>query len=244
MAADREVPGCSVVVPVYNEADNIERLLHEIYRAAGALGRTFEVILVDDGSTDRSLEIMVSNLASHPGLRVLTFERNAGQSAALAAGFDAARGDVFLTMDADLQNDPADFSRLLEALEGCDVVVGWRRVRHDSLVKRITSRVGNRIRNWLTHEDIADTGCSLKAFRREAARAIVLFDGMHRFMPTLCRMRGFRVAQVEVGHRPRLYGRTKYGVFDRLRVTVPDLMAVRWMQKRALNYRAREVEHP
>ncbi len=244
MVADIEIPRYSVIVPVYNEADNIERLLYEIGQAAQALDGTCEVILVDDGSTDGSLAIMTSHLSTFPALRVLTSEKNAGQSAALAAGFAAARGEIFLMLDADLQNDPADFPRLLRALQGYDVAVGWRRVRHDSLAKQITSKIGNRVRNWLTHEHIVDTGCSLKAFRREAARAIVFYDGMHRFMPTLCRMRGFTVTQVEVDHRPRLHGRTKYGVFDRLRATVPDLMAVRWMQKRTPQYSVREVERP
>ncbi|MEJ2368997.1 MAG: glycosyltransferase, partial [Acidobacteriota bacterium] len=175
-------------------------------------------------------------------LRILAFAHNCGQSAALDAGFKAARGNVVVTMDGDLQNDPRDIPRLMEALEKADVVVGWRGHRRDSLVKRWTSRAGNHIRNLLTHEKIRDTGCSLKAFRRNVLEEIKLFKGMHRFLPTLARMGGFSVVEIKVNHRPREHGKTKYGIFDRLWVTVPDLFAVRWMQRRSLRYEVRE-EH-
>jgi dolichol-phosphate mannosyltransferase len=244
MAADNVTPRYSVIVPVFNEADNLQPLLLEIRDTMDSLAEPYEVVFVDDGSTDGSLTVMKALRRDHAPVRVLAFEKNEGQSAALAAGFGAARGRVFLTMDADLQNDPGDIPRLLSALEGYDVAVGWRHERRDNLVKRITSKVGNAIRNRLTHEQIADTGCSLKAFRREAARSIPFFNGMHRFMPTLCRMRGFSVTQVKVNHRPRVHGKTKYGVVDRLRATVPDLLAVRWMQKRALHYEVHEESEP
>lgn len=240
MPAEEGAPRYSLIVPVYNEAGNLESLLSETGRVMAGMGDAYEIVFVDDGSTDGSLSVLKSFVPGHPEVRILVFEKNAGQSAALAAGFRAARGDVFVTMDADLQNDPGDIPRLLKALERFDVVVGWRWERRDNLVKRITSRVGNAVRNRLTHEDVADTGCSLKAFHRDAARSIAFFDGMHRFLPTLCRMRGFSVTQVKVNHRPRVHGKTKYGVLDRLLVTVPDLFAVRWMQKRALRYKVRE----
>jgi glycosyltransferase involved in cell wall biosynthesis len=240
MAAEDIAPRYSLIVPVYNEADSLKSLLAEIRNTMDSLGDPYEVLFVDDGSTDCSLPVMKSLLRDYPVVRILVFEKHAGQSAALAAGFEAARGRVFLTLDADLQNDPRDIPRLLSALKGYDVAVGWRHERRDNLVKRITSKVGNAVRNRLTHEQIADTGCSLKAFRRETCRSIPFFDGMHRFMPTLCRMRGFTVTQVKVNHRPRVHGKSKYGVVDRLLVTIPDLMAVRWMQKRALHYRAHE----
>ena len=233
-------PSFSLVVPVYNEEDNLPILLREMEAAMEPLGEPYEVVFVDDGSTDGSLKVLRELAAAHPAVRVLVFERNAGQSAALEAGFASARGRVVVTLDADLQNDPADIPLLLAQLDRFDVAVGWRHRRQDSLVKKVTSRVGNRARNWLTREDIADTGCSLKAFRREAALSIPFFRGMHRFMPTLCRMRGFTVTQVKVNHRHRVHGKTKYGVFDRLRATVPDVMAVRWMQRRVLRYRVRE----
>lgn len=230
-------PTFSVVVPVYNEEENLPTLVREIRAAMDPLGKPYEVVLVDDGSRDRSLEVMRGLLPENPVLRILSFERNAGQSAAFEAGFHAARGEVVITMDADLQNDPADIPLLLAALEGSDAVAGWRAVRQDSLSKRLTSKVGNWLRNRLTGEEIADTGCSLKAFRRESLVRVKMFRGMHRFLPTLVRMEGYRIAQVRVNHRPRVHGKTKYGFFDRLRETASDVMAVRWMQRRALRYR-------
>lgn len=230
-------PKISVVVPVYNEEENIPILLREIRDALDPLGEPYEVLFVDDGSSDRSLEVMRGLIPENPALRVLRFEKNAGQSAALDAGFRAARGGIVITLDADLQNDPADIPLLLGLLDGADAVVGWRAVRQDSLSKRLTSRLGNWLRNRLTGEDIADTGCSLKAFRSESLGQIKMFRGMHRFLPTLVRIEGYRVVQVRVNHRPRVHGATKYGFFDRLRETGSDVMAVRWMQKRALRYR-------
>ena len=233
-------PAYSVVVPVYNEEENLPTLLREIRETLDPLAKPYEVLFVDDGSRDRSLEVLRGLIPANPMVRVLAFERNAGQTAALDAGFKAASGRVVITMDADLQNDPHDIPLLLRELERFDVAVGWRAKRQDSVVKKITSRVGNRARNWLTREEIADTGCSLKAFRREAVRSLKLYKGMHRFLPTLCKMEGFTVTQVKVNHRPRVHGATKYGVLDRLRATLPDVLAVRWMQSRVLRYRVRE----
>jgi dolichol-phosphate mannosyltransferase len=233
-------PSYTVVVPVYNEEENLPTLLREIRETLDPLQRSYEVLFVDDGSKDRSLEVLRGLLPENPMVRVLAFERNAGQTAALDAGFKAAQGTVVITMDADLQNDPHDIPLLLRELDRFDVAVGWRAKRRDSLVKKLTSRVGNRARNWLTRENIADTGCSLKAFKREAIRPLKLYKGMHRFLPTLCKMEGFTVTQVKVNHRPRVHGETKYGVLDRLRATLPDVLAVRWMQSRVLRYRVRE----
>jgi dolichol-phosphate mannosyltransferase len=232
--------GCSVVVPVYNEDGNLLQLHQEILETMGPLGMSYEVVYVDDGSTDGSLETLRGLAHRDPHVRVLAFERNAGQSAALDAAFKAARGDVVVMLDADLQNDPRDIPLLLSELEKHDVAIGWRHKRRDGLVKRATSRVGNTVRNWITREVVADTGCSLKAFKREVLAPLKLYRGMHRFLPTLCRMEGFTVAQVRVNHRPRLHGKTKYGVLDRLAATVPDVLAVRWMQSRALHYKVRE----
>jgi len=195
---------------------------------------------VDDGSRDRSLEVLKGLLPENPMVRVVVFEKNAGQTAAMDAGLRAARGEILVTLDADLQNDPHDIPLLLAEIGRFDVVVGYRAIRQDSLVKRITSKVGNGVRNWLTRERIRDTGCSLKAFRREAVARLKLYKGMHRFLPTLCKMEGFTVTEVKVNHRPRVHGKTKYGVFDRLRATVPDVLAVRWMQSRVLGYRVKE----
>ncbi len=234
----------SVVVPVYNERENLPLLLSEVRQALDPLGEPYEIICIDDGSTDGSLDVLKELGPVHPMLRILVFEKNAGQSAAFAAGFRAARGDRIVTLDADLQNDPADIPRLLSELDRFDAAVGWRVKRADSLLKRISSRVGNGVRNWATREVIADTGCSLKAFRREALAPLKLYRGLHRFLPTLIRMEGFSVTQVRVNHRPRTRGKTKYGVLDRLRATVPDLMAVRWMQSRLIRYSVKEELGP
>ncbi|MEW5765372.1 MAG: glycosyltransferase family 2 protein [Acidobacteriota bacterium] len=241
MAAEPSTrPRVSVVVPVYNEEENLPALLREIRETLDPEGFSYEVVFVDDGSRDRSLEVLRGLLPANPMVRVVVFEKNAGQTAAMDAGLRSARGEILVTLDADLQNDPHDIPLLLREMDRFDVAVGYRAKRRDSLVKKITSRIGNGVRNWATHEDIIDTGCSLKAFRREAVAPLKLLKGMHRFLPTLCRMEGFTVTQVKVNHRPRIHGETKYGVFDRLRATLPDLLAVRWMQKRVLRYRIRE----
>jgi len=231
----------SIVVPVFNEEGNLPILLGEIVETMAPLGSSYEVVFVDDGSKDRSLDVLRKLFEENDAVKVVVFENNAGQSAALKAGFENAEGRVFITMDADLQNDPHDMPLLIHELDRFDVAVGWRHKRQDTFVKRMTSKVGNACRNALTRESVADTGCSLKAFKREAALSIPFFNGMHRFMPTVCRMNGYSVTQVKVNHRPRIHGETKYGVFDRLRATLPDLFAVRWMQKRVTRYSVKEV---
>mgnify|MGYP001291882211 FL=1 len=234
-------PAVSLIVPVYNEAGNLAILLDEI--AAALAGTAYEVVAVDDGSTDGSLDELLALRGRHPSLRVVRFTRNAGQSAAFAAGFRAARGAILVTMDADLQNDPADVPALLEALarSGVEAAVGWRKDRRDTGWKRIQSRIANGVRNRLNHETIRDTGCSLKAFRREAVADIPWFTGMHRFLPTLVKMRGGRVVEVPVRHRPRRFGTTKYGMWNRVFRALADALAVRWMQKRALHYEVRDI---
>jgi dolichol-phosphate mannosyltransferase len=200
-------------------------------------------VAVDDGSTDGSGEALVGLRVRHPALRVVRFAKNAGQSAAFAAGFRAARGAVLVTMDADLQNDPADVPGLLDALErrGVEAAVGWRKDRRDTGWKLVQSRIANGVRNRLNHETIRDTGCSLKAFRRDAVQDLPWFTGMHRFLPTLVKMRGGRVVEVPVHHRPRRFGATKYGMWNRVFRALADALAVRWMQHRALRYEIREI---
>src|SRR5439155_264281 len=192
-------------------------------------------------ATPTAAEAMNSR-RDHPELRVVAFAEHAGQTAALAAGFRAAHGRVVVTLDADLQNDPADVPALLVELERsrAAAVVGYRVNRHDSAWKRLQSRIANGVRNRLNRETIRDTGCSLKAFRADAVRALPLFDGMHRFLPTLIRMGGGTVVEVPVRHRPRRFGRTKYGMWNRVFRSLADALAVRWMQRRALRYRIRE----
>ena len=235
-------PDLSLVIPVYNERENLPPLLAEIAGALGGSGRSYEVVAVDDGSTDGSLDTLKALKGEHPQLHIVAFERNAGQTAAFAAGFRAARGRVVVTLDADLQNDPADVPRVVEALErtGATAVAGYRAARHDSKWKLVQSRIANGVRNWLNGETIRDTGCSLKAFRADAVRALPLFSGMHRFLPTLIKMHGGTVTEVPVGHRPRRFGVTKYGMWNRVFRSLADAFAVRWMQRRALNYRVRE----
>jgi len=237
----RDVPlGISVVVPVYNEIENLTALLGELKPLLDGLGGTFEVLLVDDGSNDGSSDEIDRLAAADPRVRGIHFERNCGQTAAFDAGFRRARGRVVVTMDADLQNDPADIPRLIGRLDQpdrCDAVVGWREKRRDSLVRRVSSWVGNTVRNKLSGDSIRDTGCSLKAFRSETLERLRLYRGMHRFLPTLLRMDGWLVAEMPVGHRARPAGTSKYGIANRAVRGFVDLLAVRWMSRRRLAYR-------
>jgi len=231
--------GCvfSVVVPVFNERGNLEPLIGELEPVLLQLGGPYEILLVDDGSTDGSGELCDELARRHPAVRVLHFERNCGQSAALDAGFRHAAGTVILMLDADLQSDPGDIPRLLEALADCDAAVGIRTDRHDTGWKRFSSRFANAVRNRLTREDIVDTGCPLKAFRAEAIRAVRMWNGAHRFLPTLLRLEGYTVRQVPVGHRPRASGKSKYGTWDRAFRGLRDALGVRWLQDRHLHWR-------
>ena len=230
----------SLVIPAYNERDNLAPLLMEI--GVALAGHAYEVIVVDDGSSDGTLAALKSLRPHHPQLHIIAFERNAGQTAAFAAGFRAARAPVVVTMDADLQNDPADIPRLLETMNstGATAVAGYRASRRDTAWKRLQSRIANGVRNRLNGEVIRDTGCSLKAFRTEAVQSLPLFAGMHRFLPTLIKMQGGTVSEVPVGHRPRRHGATKYGMWNRVWRSLVDAFAVRWMQSRALRYHVRE----
>src|SRR6059036_4037171 len=232
----------SLVIPVYNERDNLPVLVEEIDRALAARRGRYEIVAVDDGSTDGSLDVLKALKREHPEIHIVAFAANAGQTAAFAAGFGAARGRVIVTLDADLQNDPADIPVLLAELErsGATAVAGYRVDRQDSGWKRLQSRIANGVRNRLNRETIRDTACSLKAFRADAVRALPLFHGMHRFLPTLIKLHGGRVTEVPVRHRPRRLGTTKYGMWNRVFRSLADAFAVRWMQRRALRYRVRE----
>jgi glycosyltransferase involved in cell wall biosynthesis len=224
------------VIPAYNEAPNVEPCYRELVEVLAAGGRPFEIVFVDDGSIDGTGDAVRRLSQADPRVRLLRFRRNAGQTAALDAGFRAARGAVVVTMDADLQNDPHDIPKLLAALPGRDAVCGWRVDRRDPWTKRIASRVANRFRNRFTRDGVHDTGCTLKAFRREALQDLRLYRGMHRFLPALLQMEGFRVAEVPVSHRPRRAGVSKYGNWSRLWGGLADLWAVRWMARRRLRY--------
>jgi glycosyltransferase involved in cell wall biosynthesis len=240
LSAPGDAPALSLVIPVYNERDNLAPLVGEIAASLRGAGYRYEVLMVDDGSTDGSAEALAALGREHPELRIVRLARNAGQTAAMDAGFRRARGGVVVTLDADMQNDPADIPRLVRELEGWDAVVGVRQVRRDGLVRRVSSRVANYVRNRLSDETIADTGCSLKAYRREAVARLKLYRGMHRFLPTLLKMEGFRVREIPVGHRPRAHGESKYGISNRLVPSFMDLLAVRWMKKRMLRYEVKD----
>ena len=230
----------SVVVPLRDEEDSLEPLHRELDAALAGVAGGIEIVFVDDGSRDRSLARLRGIAAKDGRVRVIALDGRHGQTAALDAGFRAARGEVTVTLDADLQNDPADIPRLLAALEGVDVVNGVRERRRDSPLRLWSSRVANGVRNAVTHESVTDVGCSLRAMRTVYLRRVKLFRGMHRFLPTLLRMEGARVVELPVSHRPRRYGASKYGVHNRLWTGLVDLAAVRWMQSRVLRYRKTE----
>jgi dolichol-phosphate mannosyltransferase len=228
-------PAFSVVVPLYNEEANLPILQEELRVALSGLD--YETIFVDDGSVDRTAE----RIETAPNIRLIRFEKNSGQSAAIYAGLTAARGATAVVIDGDLQNDPTDIPKLLaEITRGADLVCGYRLKRHDTLVKRLTSRIANAVRSRYTKDGVRDTGCTLKAMRRECVSALVPFKGMHRFIPALVKAAGYRLVEVPVNHRPRRFGQSKYGLGNRaLRATI-DMFGVRWLLSRRLNYKIRE----
>jgi glycosyltransferase involved in cell wall biosynthesis len=241
---EQAVMDLSVVLPVFNEVDNIPLVAREVIAAVDGLKLVTEIVFVDDGSTDGSTEAIRALMVHEPRLRLLRLEKNAGLTAAFDAGYAASTGRIVVTLDADLQNDPKDMAALLTALDGADAALGWRRERHDSWKKRLSSRVANAIRKRVTGDDALDSGCSLRALRRECLSALVPYDGMHRFVPTLLRQAGFRVVQVPVHHRARRFGRSKFGLRNRALRAFIDLLAVQWLGRRALRYRVREIEPP
>jgi glycosyltransferase involved in cell wall biosynthesis len=231
----------TVVVPVYDELDNLEALVQRVRDALGAIGVEWELVAVDDGSTDGSGERLDELASLDARLRVLHLSENFGQSAALDAGFRHSHGELIAILDADLQTYPEDLPELLRFLREveADCVVGIRAAREDTAWKRFSSRFANKVRNWLTRDDIVDTGCPIKLVRAEAIRSLPSFDGMHRFFPTLLRMGGFDVRQVPVRHNARLAGRSKYGTWDRAVRGLRDAWGVRWLQDRRLRWKIR-----
>lgn len=200
-------PYLSIVVPLYNEEGNVAELYRKIYEAVQKIGRPFEIIFIDDGSKDGTLEV-AKKLSP---LKLIAFRKNFGQTAAFDAGFKEAKGEIIITLDGDLQNDPADIPLLLEKMaEGYDVVSGWRHKRQDPWSKKIPSRIANLLRKILIHDDIHDSGCSLKAYKRECFKDLDFFGEMHRFIPAILQLEGYRVGEVKVSHHPRLHGVTKY----------------------------------
>jgi len=233
-------PQLSLVAPVKDEVDNLRPLYARVVEVFGDK-TAWELLLVDDGSSDGSVELIRELVSADPRVRGVIFAHNCGQTTAMSAGIQAARGPVVATMDADMQNDPGDLPGMLEKLPGHDAVVGWRMKRRDTFVRRASSKIANGIRNWISKDQVTDTGCSLKVFRTEAIQSIPLFEGMHRFFPTLMRYHGFDVIEHGVGHKPRVAGESKYGVSNRAWRAFKDLIAVRWMRRRIIRPPVREM---
>ena len=235
MTETRNSPEVSIIVPLFNEEESIGILQSELSAALKDLD--YETIFVDDGSVDRTVE----RIEPETNVRIIRFEKNTGQSAAIYAGLKAARGATAVLIDGDLQNDPADIPKLLaEITRGADLVCGYRAQRRDTRVKRLTSRIANAVRSRFTKDGVRDTGCTLKAMRRECVSALVPFKGMHRFIPALVKGAGYRLVEIPVNHRPRRFGQSKYGLGNRaVRATI-DMFGVRWLLSRPLNYKIRE----
>ncbi len=229
----------SIVLPVFNEEENLERVDGEIHEAVAALGLDYEVIYVDDGSTDSSYECLAALQEKDNRVIVVRFRRNFGQTAAMAAGFDVARGEVIITMDADGQNDPRDIGKLLDKInEGYDLVCGWRHQRKDRFFgRRLPSVIANKVISFTTDVKLHDYGCTLKAFRNEVVRHVALYGEMHRFIPAIASWMGVRIAEVKVNHRPRTRGVSKYGISRTFRVIL-DLITVKYL----LSYSSRPLQ--
>jgi glycosyltransferase involved in cell wall biosynthesis len=233
-------PEISFVIPCHNEQDNLCALVAAIREAIDPLKRTYEIVIVDDFSTDNSWKVLKELAAGDARVRGLRFAFNCGQSAALWAGMNAARGRYIITLDADLQNDPRDVPQFLSALEKFDCVCGSRlaaRGEGDGFVRIASSRIANWVRNKMSGENVADAGCCYRAFKRECIADLKFFKGMHRFLPTLFKIEGFTVTEIPVRHNPRSAGQSHYGVWNRLFASFYDLLAVRWMKKRMFQYK-------
>ena len=239
----RESVELSVVIPVFNERDNLAPLLKELGQVLEGLGKSYEVLCIDDKSTDDSLAVLSALQKDRPFLRIVRHCVNSGESAAEATGFRHAKGHVIVTMDADQQNDPADIPALLEALrEDVAAVCGVRRVRMDDRVKRISSRLANGFRNRVTGDRVSDAGCTFRALRRCALHDVPVFNGMHRFLPTILRLQGFRADEILVNHRPRTRGKSKYGVGNRVWRGIADCLAMRWYKSRCVRADRVQIE--
>jgi len=230
-----EVLDLSVVIPIYNEAGNLEPLLAELTGVLRKLNASSEILCINDASTDESLSLLQNLKSSYPELRIISHRINSGESAGQATGFAHARGNVIITMDGDMQNDPTDIPVLLNELKA-DVacVCGIRKIREDDAVRRISSLIANKFRNFITKDVISDAGCTFRAIRRSALKEIVVFNGMHRFLPSLLRAQSFQVKEIPINHRPRFSGKSKYGIGNRLGRGILDCFAMRWFKARAL----------
>ncbi|HRD55966.1 MAG TPA: glycosyltransferase family 2 protein [Parachlamydiaceae bacterium] len=226
----------SVVIPLKNEEENVTDLINELEPVMISLNQPWELICINDGSTDQTLNVLQNLLKQKNYLKIVDFTKNFGQSSAFDAGFKTAKGKFVITLDGDRQNDPADIPKLLACMESADLACGHRVNRKDPLSKKITSRLANFIRGFLCEDGVKDTGCSLKVYRASCLKKIKMFNGMHRFLPALFKMEGFKIEEVPVNHRERTRGETKYNFFNRSFNTISDMLAVRWMKKRCLHY--------
>jgi glycosyltransferase involved in cell wall biosynthesis len=241
--SDSAAPTLSLVIPCYNEEGNLRPLIAAIREAVEPLKLPYEVVITDDCSADGSWEILKELAAGDQRIRAQRFAFNCGESAASWAGLKAARGQYLVTIDADLQNDPKDLPKFLEALKRFDCVCGTRvetRGKGDNFVRIASSRIANWVRNRLSGEQISDAGCTYRAFKRECIADLKFFKGMHRFLPTLFKIEGFTVAEITVSNNPRFAGQSHYGVWNRLFASFYDLLAVRWMKQRMFRYRVAE----
>ncbi|MEQ1758865.1 MAG: glycosyltransferase family 2 protein [Vicinamibacterales bacterium] len=235
---DRRAVELSIVVPLRDEEANIDALHTELSAVLHGLGRPYEIILIDDGSADRTFTRAAGIQASDPAVRVIRFTRNFGQTAAFAAGFAAARGGFIITCDGDLQNDPADIPRMLDLARTHDIVAGWRRHRKDAfLTKHVPSVAANTLIGWVSGVPLHDNGCSLKVFRAEVVKPLHLRPGMHRYLPALARQFGGRIVEVQVNHRPRQFGKSKYGLSRTFQV-LADLVHLRRLMREAGQFRS------
>lgn len=226
----------SVVVPVFNEEENLPILIPKLAEVLNQIGRPYEMIFVDDGSSDGSRKILKEMLSQYPSLRMIGLKENRGLSTALMAGMKEAQGEWIVTLDSDLQNDPEDIPKLMTYLDRYDMATGWRQKRRDTGLKKISSKIANSVRNWLSGEKIKDSACTLRVFKRECLNDIFVFNGMHRFLSTLVKMQGYRIIEVPVSHHTRKFGKSKYNIRNRTWRAFVDLLVVRWMKRRRIDY--------
>jgi glycosyltransferase involved in cell wall biosynthesis len=228
----------SIVVPAHNEESNVRPLTQEVSAALADMGGPWELIVVNDGSVDNTRAVLREEAGRCTQLRVISLKKRSGQTAALDCGLRNARGKYIAMLDADLQNDPRDIPKMLDMITAgqCDMVSGWRRQRHDPWIRLVSTRIANKVRNLLTRERIHDSASGIKVFRRECISRVKLYNGLHRFLPTLVKLEGYRVSELPVNHRSRRAGVAKYGVWNRVFKALRDTFAVRWMQSRQLKY--------
>jgi len=230
----------SVVVPVFNEEENLPILIPRLADVLNHLGDAYEMIFVDDGSSDGSRRILREMASKYPSLRIIGLKKNRGLSTALLAGMREVRGGTIVTLDSDLQSDPEDIPMLLSYLDRYDMATGWRQKRDDPWLKRISSKIANAVRNRLSGEQIHDSACTLRVFKRECIKDIPVFNGMHRFLSTLVKMQGYRIIEVPVLHHQRKFGKSKYNIRNRALRSFIDLLGVRWMKGRRIQYDVEE----